>query len=465
MKSKLPKELQQLIDTEAMKFAMAGIDADEAESQAYRAAAHAGWFETVDGWQRLGPDVREKINVRKAERQPDGRYLVRDVDVFYPNAVKQSSDGQPITYSARDIESIISNTNRAIESGGQRPAVTMMHPNAMQAATGTVIPQFGCAINFRASSRGEGWARCDLIDLDPQIVRDWKTRRITGLSAGFVQDGGELNRRFGHVAALGAQSQALAALPITEVFSAGESLCFSAEAPVTHFEGVHTMDRNRAVKAQPLLQALAIAAAALAAGEPGAEAKFAEAKNNYNTEFGTELPLPEGSGGGVSGGSGEFTTDVNRADDGNLSFAADPEAAFNALNSKVDTLVSSNRKLTILNAALQGKMARDEFSAQLKDLAAEGYQFDSAAAMQQFEASAGNKPLIAGIINLIKSSPKKTAPSQQPVVFGANSAGQEAVTEDTDFAAVAADMSKTMGRNYTVEEVKLYWNISPGSKK
>src|SRR5438132_12729643 len=96
------------------------IAPDQASQIAQRMVQHQGWYKTGKGWEQLGPDVADKINLRVAEPQPNGKYLIRDVDVFYPNAVKgQNSD---VMYDADKIRGIIKNTNASIGSGGQKPS-------------------------------------------------------------------------------------------------------------------------------------------------------------------------------------------------------------------------------------------------------------------------------------------------------------------------------------------------------
>src|SRR4051812_42962813 len=71
-------------------------DAERAHRYALGEIRRAGWFRTSKGWQQLTPDLREKVAVREAIKQPDGRYVIEGVPVFMPNAVKMGADGQPI---------------------------------------------------------------------------------------------------------------------------------------------------------------------------------------------------------------------------------------------------------------------------------------------------------------------------------------------------------------------------------
>ena len=189
---KYPGELNALINKAKRELVDAGNSADEAERMALHQARVAGWYETLDGWKRIASDLRSKINIRKAHRQPDGRYLIQDVDVFYPNAVKgkpiHDEDGnvvghETITYNADDVRKIIDNTQLGVEDGNPVP-LTPTHVRPEHKYTGIVIPAIGKGINFRESPRGDGWARCDLADVEEKTVDDWRRGRITGLSAG-----------------------------------------------------------------------------------------------------------------------------------------------------------------------------------------------------------------------------------------------------------------------------------------
>jgi hypothetical protein len=276
---------------------------DDAQRMAFRFLQHSGWYQTKTGWQRLGPDIRGRVNVRKAVQQPDSRYLISDVDAFYPNAVKGTEVGH--IFSPNEVFQAIENTNRAIQAGGQRPALAVEHPNPLRAALGgKPDPPRGAAINWRTSPRGFGWARCDLVDVDPSVVDEWKRGHYTGLSAGLVHDAEQLNLRFGHVALLGVQSQALSALPVTEIFNTGRHLFFSADATLIK-KGLEAMDATKAKGYKTLRErarALDGAFASAEAGEPDAESKVQQAQEGYNDavkdfmgEMGPPAPGPVGA--------------------------------------------------------------------------------------------------------------------------------------------------------------------------
>ncbi len=316
-----PYEMQEVYGAAYAAALEAGADDPEAGQLAYRQLHQAGYYQTKDGWQQLGPDLRGKVNIRPAEQQPDGTFMVRDVDVFYPNAVKGAD---PETqWTAERVNQAIYNTNNAINAGGQPPAVTRTHVYPEQKMLGVHVPSQGKAINWRESPRGQGWARADLVSVHPDVVEDWKKGAITGMSAGFVKDAGNLNERFGHVALLGGESQALAALPMTEVYSAGQAVCFSTDPTDMQFAATNpgnlagpkaNVDPNlktqipsqesimrnmkNATQMKDAYSGLSAAYAAFEAGEPGAEDKIGEAERALHSAQEYMAPQPPGAMGG-----------------------------------------------------------------------------------------------------------------------------------------------------------------------
>lgn len=196
-----------------------------------REAALAG-FVTVEGkWKRISPDIRNKINIRKAERQPDGTWYIADVDVFYPNNAKGGKG-----YTAYELRGAIKNTNAMIARGSQTPSIACTHddPNA-----------YGRVVNWQESDKGEGWVKCDFAGMPDEVYNDWRTGKYTGLSAMLMKDNGEMigkdefgspiykrvNLRFGHVALLGSELGQLSELPMTQIYAATEAtecVCYSA---------------------------------------------------------------------------------------------------------------------------------------------------------------------------------------------------------------------------------------------
>ncbi len=316
-----PYEMQEIYGAAYAAAMESGADDPEAAQLAYRQLHQAGFYQTKDGWQRLGPDLRGKVNIRPAEQQPDGTYMVRDVDVFYPNAVK-GADSET-QWTPERVNNAIENTNHAIHAGGQPPAVTRSHIYPEQKMLGVHVPSQGKAINWRESPRGAGWARADLVSIHPDVVEDWKKGEITGMSAGFVKDAGDLNERFGHVALLGGESQALAALPMTEVYSAGFAVCFSTDPTDMQFAAQNpgniagptaNLDPNlktqipskesimrhmkNATQMKDAYTGLAAAYAAFEAGEPDAENKIGEAEKALHAASTYMAPQPPGAAGG-----------------------------------------------------------------------------------------------------------------------------------------------------------------------
>mgnify|MGYP000594301689 FL=1 len=275
--SNTPSDVANIYSQAFAKGMADGLDTDESERAAMRSIAHAGWYQTKQGWQRLGADVRDKVNLRKAEKQPDGKYIVRGVDVFYPNAVKADEHGNPVQYTADNIRARIANTNAAIANGGQAPPLSKGHPHLLQKANGIQLPAVGRAINWTESPRSPGMARCDLVDIPAHVIEnEWANGHWTGLSAGLVSDANRNNERFGHVALLGVDSQALSHLPTTEVFSVDQCL-FSADCFYKQSKGKTDMDKALLIQLAKANANFSTACAALFSDEEGAEAQVADA--------------------------------------------------------------------------------------------------------------------------------------------------------------------------------------------
>lgn len=425
---------------------------------------HRGWFKTDLGWERLGPNVSDKVNVRHAMKQPNGRYLVRDVVCFYPNAVKGADDRR--FYSEERIKLAIDNTNRAIGAGGQRPALALEHPNEYQKMAGVPAKGFGSAVNWRYSG---DMARCDLVDVDPVVVQEWKKRKFTGLSAGLVTDADSLNIRFGHVALLGVESQALAALPTTEVFKTNDTLFFSAEPYTGDSIMSVTADQKKLYCAmKERFGALQTAFACAEAGEPGANKKIEEAFAAYKTartefkgdtfehedededeklikemmkdehaaedadeedeeekdekkydadksqEAHEKSRLPEGS---------KVDGDKDTMDDG-LEVGV---KQFNALRAKVqeqDELIRSqgsliNKSKNIINALL-AKQMRGEFSTFAQNLLDKGHRFSLTHAMKMFDSCNGNTDQIKTVKDFLENAPSDPNLADMGATFGAD---------------------------------------------
>ena len=77
----LPKPAQEIFQDSYDKAIANGDDSKTAKRYAYQCLALAGWVKTERGWECNGPDVRDKVTHRKAVRQPDGSYLIENVEI------------------------------------------------------------------------------------------------------------------------------------------------------------------------------------------------------------------------------------------------------------------------------------------------------------------------------------------------------------------------------------------------
>ena len=246
----------------------------EAHKRALRMVSLGGWYKGGKGWSQKHPDLTNKVAIREAVQQPDGRFVIENVPCFYPSAVK----GKESSHSADDINRYIQNTNRMIASGAQKPALVEGHPDPGAAMLGMQSDSLGSPVNWRAHPTRKGWAMCDLVDVVPEIVSRMKDRKITGLSVGLAKDANNLNKRFGHVALLGGTTQALSQLPATEVFAS--NLNFSADTET--FPQGNPMKLNDKQKAcfkamKDCYDAYEAAEESEKVGEPGADEKVKEA--------------------------------------------------------------------------------------------------------------------------------------------------------------------------------------------
>jgi hypothetical protein len=459
--SSAPTEVTALYDTALRRAIDAGSPREVAERKALRHTQHAGWFRTAKGWQRLQPDLRDRVNVRDAVQQPDGTFVVEDVDVFYANAVKGHSS---MTYDPADVAAMIRNTNRSIAAGSQRPGLVEGHPHPLQFAAGMQLDSFGAAVNFRASPRGPAWARCDLVDVKPEAVDRLKARKLTGLSAGIVEDAGKLNRRFGHVAMLGGSSQALSLLPAVEVFSSHNTVCFSAESPADAFPKGTPMFTE---KQKAAFSALSAAFAAFAAGEPGSQDKLSEARASYSAAFeGEESPmeLPADPTATAPGAPIDATATATGA--GVPDFAANPAGAFEAV--KIE--LGNNQRLaadqTKLIKVLQGQIAgmvgqkiRGDFDATVAELKREGHQLPADEAIAGmfgtcFSASDPQKA-VTQYVALLKATPKRESLAAAGTIFGAEGAAASGKQKDAPGASLYDVLVDMNASNFSAEDLKL----------
>jgi hypothetical protein len=433
----------------------------EADAVAAKLVRNAGWYKTGNGdWKQLTPDLRDKINIRAGVKQPDGTYLIEDVDVFYPNRVK--GDDVASNYTPDRIKGFIENTNKMINNGGQPPAVVREHPTPEKRANGIASPAAGHSFGYRESPRGNGMVRCNLLVSEP-LYKEWKDGKWLGLSAGFACDKYGTNMRFGHIALLGADMQALANLPRVEVFEADNQLVFAANSSLLE-KSMPSLNESQkkafalmATAHQAAAAAFtasssddpkaaeleAIAAKAFAAAQSESDAAFAPADSPlYDEDLNTPAPddeeldallaeEPAASTEGAGDAPARGETQPQKPEE---SPTKEDFAALRAEN-------AANRKVI---QALVGKQMRQEFQAFMDDAARKGHQFDAGAMMTLFTSVAAQPKAIESIKRVIASSPidpKIAAPT-----FSATEAQNNIVPEP--FGAAAVDDTMAVLRKY-----------------
>jgi hypothetical protein len=453
-------------------YAEAATEAHPAEVDkvAAKLVRNAGWYKTNDGdWKQLTPDLRNKINIRAGVRQPDGNYLIEDVDVFYPNQVK--GDDEASNYTPSRIKGFIENTNRMINNGGQPPAVVREHPTPEKRANGITSPASGHSFGFRDSPRGNGMVRCNLLVSEP-LYKEWKEGKWLGLSAGFACDKYGSNMRFGHIALLGADMQALANLPRVEVFEAGNQLVFAANSSLLEIPMPRQLTDEQK-KAFSLMSAAhkaaadafaasasgdeeltqnfeATAAEAFAAAEVAAEAsglKKREDEDNplYDEDNNTPAPDDEeldallAEEPAVSTeGAGDAPSRPVPGETNETGEDRPERAEFEAMKAEN----AANRKVI---SALVGKQMRQEFQAFMDEKARKGHQFDSGAMMQLFTSVAAQPKAIESIKRVISTSP--IDPKLAMPTFSATEAQANIAAKET-FGAAAVDDTMAVLRKY-----------------
>jgi hypothetical protein len=498
-----PRKLLDAYYEEYQKQLENGSGHDDAHRRAIRMTQHAGWHRTAKGWKQLHPDLRQKVNVRDAIKQPNGRYVIEDVDVFYPNAAKGES------YTASELNQIMSNTNRMVSTGGQKPGLVEVHPNDLQKALGVQLPSHGSAVNWRNHPDKDGWVRVDLIDIDPSVIEKMKNRQLTGLSAGILRDSGGLNRRFGHVAMLGGETQALSQLPITEladVYSCSSSnqVCFSAEMPtdVSHFlKGSNMLtdsEKKHYAAMSDAYSAFAAACKSFSAGEPGGEDKVKEAKDKMedcysaackelgekgeifkhlsgpkrNAEEGfaaspgeMPTPMPESpsaTASPIEDGASPIPIGSNQEPKQGVSFSADPEAAFSALKHENDTHKQTIARLIELTNGLVGQNLQRSFAAEVDALRRDNVQLPDNAEIENMFSVCSQHPkpkeAIERLVSMLRKLPKAATPGTTGQIFSAT-ADAPPVSARKDTASGKADYSAQIKR---IEDVMGTMNFSAG---
>lgn len=251
----------------------------------------AGYYKLSSGWHQIREDVRGKISIEPAIRQPDGTYVVENVQIFYPNAVKRAkkkdgTEGDLVVFTADKIQRIIATTNAYIASGGHEPSILVGHPGSNETYAA------GRSVKFRII---DGRPYCTITHLAAEAARQWAAKGLMSVSAAFTSDVDDLNCRIAHVAILGSSSPALSHLKRTDIFmdyqaevqseSKDYVLAYSAEEPVIFRSPTMSKETERAEKRRKCFSALDAAYAAKEAGEPGHEKKVAEAYAAMKAEF------------------------------------------------------------------------------------------------------------------------------------------------------------------------------------
>lgn len=502
-----PKEIYEHHRDEAKKK---GKSVADQHAHGLRMLNHAGFFKKGGKWVPVHPDLRDKVNVREAWPQPDGTYCIYDVSVFYPNAVK-SIKGTPEVYTAEDIRRIIQNTNYAIaHEGGQKPGILEGHPNMLQAMNGMQMDVHGFAVNWREDPRGDGWAMCDLVHVDPEYVERLKKKKLTGLSAYIAEDNEKQNRRFGHVALLGGSTQALSHLPMHDVYAA---CCFSADAAFFQ-ETPMKMSKEQCFAAMDkAVKGYSAAQASFAAKEPGADMKMMQAgKDCYaasrafaGDEMGAQdggamMPaqqdVPQFDADGkrkdLPTEAGLSLTDQTEAQQ--MEFSADQfddaavqalvtqfsssevDGAFHGLANVVKGLAAARKadqqqmqRIKTANNILQGRVIQDDFRTFCAGLRNEGHAFDADYESQMFSFAMESVDKRKGLENakrLLKMTPKKESLAGIETVGGYSAGAPKLKDPGTlnqdETSAMMTELSEMTGRNFSEADLKIGAAFSAG---
>lgn len=427
-----PLEVVRLYDAAHRKWLDQGKSDEQARHFAAGEIRRAGWFRTNKGWKRLSPDVRDKVNVRAATPQPDGRFLIEDVDVFYPNAVKQTQDGDIIPLDRRKVLRAIQNTNASIRAGGPKPQLTEGHSYPEQKAMGVEPPAYGDCFNWREHPEKPGHARCDLL-VDPIALEKIRDKRLPRLSAQFTCDAGGLNLRFASVAMLGSRAPALSRLPETEViYSAANQFCFAAPELLTVSGRTPSTSISR--KTMPCdpeqmkghAAAIHAAYAAQQAGEPGADDKLQEAFSAYEAdampeEEPGEVPGAEPGAPGEAGVAAEPVQPAAYAATA-ATFRDDPELAFAAQEERVKKLEGLVTTLSTKLAASTGRIIKQDWEKAVSDAKVAGHQFSAEQADDLWAFAAESPDPAKGLerAKVALSRYPKNALPETGLVFGAD---------------------------------------------
>lgn len=255
------------------------------------------------------------------------------------------------------------------------------------------------------------------------------------------------------------------------------------------------MEKDQAKKMADCFSTLQAAYASFAAGEEGAEDKLHEAHaahlKSIQTHLGdksftayldpkpgmagegnphaTALPdeeTPEFAAGpdGASAGS-----DVTKLADGTLDpngdlvgergefSATDTQEGF---SNKLNSLVKKIDKLTVINSALQGKLARQDFMAECDGLRKQGFQLPKQdvldAMWQDCFASSTPKGALGNFAKLLRNFPRLDSPADAGQIFSARDAlAPKRGEAEESVEDMLRDISNATGRSYSAEDVKI----------
>jgi len=480
----MPDAVQTIYTDAGKRYRDEGLAPAEVEKQAWRDVQRAGWYETVDGWKQLGPNLTGKVNVRKLEKQPDGTFVVRGVPMLYPNAIKGSDPNSIL--DLKRIQKIAQNTNAEYATCGRATGVVLDHPTK----GGEFKPAFGKAIRYRAVSGDPNTYECDIVGLQADIADAWAQAKIIGLSPGIVADAGNLNERIGHLALLGAHAPALSHLPNTEVrYAASETMvCFSTEP--SQLQPLRSPTMNNYPQKRAATEKLMAAYAAAEAGEPESEKKIAEARKDWDEAHKEDKADADFAGHPMSG---KNTGDAIKAiaaqrDDAHsdkdyaakprkkstiyknrdmkgkwhLTYDGDAEEALKDIPERKDesNAVLPNEKPTEDEQNYAAKIARLEevtvmqseaiarfaseaahadFTKFVDGAIKEGHQFSAHEVNAQFNACQGNPAVVGAIKAVVLSTPKTTAPALTAALTrGLSDDPKDAVAGALNFSAEAA---------------------------
>ncbi len=196
--------------TEAKKRGLTGEDAD---NFALRMVNLAGFYEGEHGWKRMAPDRRDVVQIRKAVRQPDNTFAIENLVAFCPIKVVRGKN--EVVYTPERIAKAVENTNRYIAQGGQRPPLTIGHPDKGKEST-----KAAATSGFTCDTHGV--VGLNVLELQPETKNLWSQGRYEGLSVSILPGLDEAEERIDHVALLGSSAQAVGQLPAAAVFSANQ---------------------------------------------------------------------------------------------------------------------------------------------------------------------------------------------------------------------------------------------------